>query len=64
MTDLAVDRQTRLSWLLVGALGVLCAVLGFVQYRWIEEVSQAHRDRMRNEINGRLQRLRQDFQQT
>lgn len=64
MTDLAVDRQTRLSWLLVGALGVLCAVLGFVQYRWIEEVSQAHRERMRNEINGRLQRLRLEFQET
>jgi len=64
MTDLAADRQTRLSWLLVGALGVLCAVLGFVQYRWIEEVSQAHRERMRNEINGRLQRLRIDFQDT
>lgn len=64
MINLAADRQTRLSWLLVGALGVLCAVLGFVQYRWIEEVSQAHRERMRNEIAARLQRLRIEFQDT
>jgi len=57
-------RQTTLSWTLVGLLAALCAVLAVMQYRWIDEVADAHRERMKNELNGRLQRVRQEFNET
>ena len=55
-------RQATLSWLFVGVLFVLCGVLGVLQYRWIEEVSIAARDRLRASLQASLERVSRDFQ--
>src|SRR5207245_6496579 len=55
-------RQAMLSWLFVGALFVLCGVLGVLQYRWIGEVSLAARDRLRASLQASLDRVGRDFQ--
>ncbi len=54
-------RRAILSWLFVGALFVLCGVLGALQYRWIGEVSVAARERLRGSLQASLSRLSQDF---
>jgi hypothetical protein len=57
----AEGRQMRYSWLLIGVLAVLCAVLAVVQYRWIDEVAQANRERIKSEREAGLRRVRQEF---
>ncbi len=57
----ACRRTALLSWLFVGALLVVCATLGILQYRWISEVNVAARDRMREGLRANLARLNQDF---
>ncbi len=57
------NRQAALSWLMVGALFVLCAVLGVLQYRWIGEVSVAAQERMQRSLQLSLGRMSQDFNQ-
>lgn len=54
-------RRTMLSWLFVGALFVLCGVLGALQYRWIGEVSVAARERLRGSLQANLNRFSRDF---
>ena len=54
-------RQAALSWLFVGALVILCVVLGVLQYRWIGEVSVAARERLRVDLQGNLSRISRDF---
>jgi signal transduction histidine kinase len=49
------------SWLFLGALFVLCGVLGVLQYRWIGEVSVAARERMHGSLQASLNRVSQDF---
>ena len=46
---------------MVGALFILCAVLGILQYRWIGEVSVAAQERMQRSLQASLARLSQDF---
>ena len=55
------QRQAAVSGVFLGALVVLCAVLGVLQYRWIGEVSLAARDRMRGNLTASLIRLSRDF---
>jgi signal transduction histidine kinase len=50
-----------LSWLSVAALFGLCGVLGFLQYRWIDAVSVAARDRLRGALQAGLNRLSRDL---
>ena len=54
-------RRAVLSWLFVTALLVLCGVLGFLQYRWIGEVSVAARERLRGSLEASLNRFSRDF---
>ena len=54
-------RRRLLSWLFVGALFVLCGVLGVLQYRWIDEVSEAEHERLRGSLQANLHRLSHDF---
>lgn len=54
-------RRRLLSWLFVGALFVLCGVLGVLQYRWIDEVSVASHERLRGSLQASLHRLSHDF---
>jgi signal transduction histidine kinase len=49
------------AWLFLGALFVLCAVLGILQYRWIGEINAALRDRLRGSLQAGLTRASQDF---
>ena len=50
-----------LSWLFVGTLFVLCGVLGVMQYRWIDELSVAARERLHGSLQATLLRLGQGF---
>ncbi len=54
-------RRAALFRVLVPALFALCGVLGYLQYRWIGEVSRAERDRLRSSLQASLNRLSQDF---
>jgi signal transduction histidine kinase len=59
---MTIDQQQRramLSWLFLGALFALCAVLAVLQYRWIGEVSVAARDRLHGSLEATLVRLSQ-----
>jgi signal transduction histidine kinase len=49
------------AWPFGVALFVLCGGLGFLQFRWIGEVSMAERDRLRKSLQGSLERLSHDF---
>jgi signal transduction histidine kinase len=49
------------AWLFLGALFVLCAVLGILQYRWIGEINEALRERLRGSLQASLTRASQDF---
>jgi len=53
--------KTASAWLFLGALFVLCGVLGILQYRWIGEINVALRDRMRGTLQGSLFRASQDL---
>src|SRR4029078_7721956 len=55
------QRRTILSWLIVGGLFLLCGVLGVLQYRWIGEVSEAARDRLRVSLQASLIRISQEL---
>jgi signal transduction histidine kinase len=54
-------RRAWLSWLFAAALLALCGYLGFLQYRWIGEVSVAERERMQQRLQADLNRLSLDF---
>lgn len=54
-------RRAMLSWLFVSALLVLCGVLGYLQFRWIGEVSVAARERLRGSLQASLNRFSRDF---
>lgn len=49
------------SWLSMAALFGLCGVLGFLQYRWIDAVSVAARDRLRGALQAGLNHLSRDL---
>src|SRR5438270_7677996 len=54
-------RRPMTSWIFVGALFLLCGVLGVLQYQWIGEVSVAARDRLQTTLQANLVRLSLDF---
>lgn len=47
----------RVAWSALAAVALLCAVLGFLQFRWIGEVSGAERARLRDELQYSLEDL-------
>ncbi|MBI4878020.1 MAG: HAMP domain-containing histidine kinase [Acidobacteria bacterium] len=61
MTSGKTRRQAILSWAILIALLVLCGILGFLQYRWVGEVSLAERDRMQSSLQASLNRLSRDL---
>jgi signal transduction histidine kinase len=50
-----------MSWLFVGAMFVLCGILGVLQYRWLGEVSVAERDHLQQRLQTDLNHLSQEF---
>lgn len=49
------------SWLVLCLMLALCGTLGWLQYRWIGEVSVAARERLHGSLQASLMRLSQDF---
>jgi signal transduction histidine kinase len=48
-------------WIVIGVPFVLCGVLAVLQYRWVGEVSNAERDRLRGSLQASLNRLAAEF---
>lgn len=55
------NRPRALSWLFIGLVASLSLTLGFLQYRWIGEVSRADAERMRAGLQSALRRVTLDF---
>jgi signal transduction histidine kinase len=49
--------QTRLEWILLGIIAVVCAVLSFLQYRWTGDVSRAERARLRSGLDEQVRQF-------
>lgn len=47
-------QRRWIAWIAIGAVAVLCATLGFLQYRWIGAVSDAERTRLHDELQSEL----------
>ena len=54
-------KRSLLSWLTMGTLLLLCAVLGGLQYRWVGELSVAESHRLKSGLQASLNRLSRDF---
>jgi signal transduction histidine kinase len=54
-------QQLWLWWAFVILLAILCATLGVLQSRWLDEISSAEQDRMHAALDARLNRLSRDF---
>jgi signal transduction histidine kinase len=55
------NRRNILGLLSMGALFVLCGILGVLQYRWIGEVSIAARERLKASLQASLNQLSQEL---
>ncbi len=53
--------QTRVEWVLLAVIALVCAVLSFLQYRWTGELSRAEPALLRAGLNEQLRRLAQVF---
>src|SRR5229473_3179756 len=56
-----LKRQSRLSWIGVSMLLILCGILGVLQYQWIGEIASAERQRLREDLQSRLILLRRNL---
>ena len=56
-----IARRRWLSWAAVAVLVTVCCVLAFLQYRWIGDVADAERARLRADLQTRLNLFRQDL---
>ncbi|HEY3840905.1 MAG TPA: HAMP domain-containing sensor histidine kinase [Bryobacteraceae bacterium] len=60
--DIAIIKQRAWrAWASAGLLAVLCAVLAVLQSRWINEISVAERDRLREQLQTGLSQLAADL---
>ncbi len=56
-------EQARVEWAMLAMIGVVCAVLSFLQYRWTGELSRAEPALLRAGLNEQVGRLVQFFNQ-
>lgn len=54
-------RRTPFTLILVAALLLLLPVLAFLQYKWLGQVSQAERDRMKSNLHASAVQFAEDF---
>jgi signal transduction histidine kinase len=54
-------RQFLVSWIAVGLLALICALLGALQYRWTGEISEAERQRLQTSLRERLRLIQREF---
>src|SRR5579862_517651 len=48
------SQRAWLPWASVIVLGLLCGVLGFLQYRWTGQITEAERSALYDELRSRL----------
>src|ERR1700676_1592948 len=56
-----LQRRSWLAWASVSLLALLCGVLAVLQYRWIGEISDAARPRLREQLQSRLSAVSRSF---
>ncbi len=56
-----IGYRPLLSWISLSVLVVLVCVLGFLQYRWIGEISQMERKKLQDNLQSSLSRVSRDF---
>lgn len=56
-----IKRRAWLSWASVILLGILCAVLAVLQYRWTAQVAAGEQLRLKSNLDSRLELLRRSF---
>src|ERR1700676_3635333 len=56
-----LQRRSWLAWASVRLLALLCGVLAVLQYRWIGEISDAARTRLRDQLQSRLSAVSRSF---
>src|SRR5256885_15287403 len=56
-----IGYRPLLSWISLSVLVVLVCVLGFLQYRWIGEISQMDRKKLQETLQSSLDEVRRDF---
>jgi hypothetical protein len=54
-----IDRRTVVYWLALVSLAMICCLLAFLQYRflqygWIGEISRAEEERVKSGLEGAL----------
>ncbi|MGH9666319.1 MAG: sensor histidine kinase, partial [Bryobacteraceae bacterium] len=54
-------RRPWLSWVSMSVLALLCGVLAVLQYRWIGEITEGERAKLREALNSRLGALSRHF---
>lgn len=57
-------RKALGSWATVGFLAVLCVILAALQYRWLGEIGEADKARLRNALRESLELVRREFNRT
>src|SRR5260370_39132945 len=56
-----IGYRPLLSWISLSVLVVLVCVLGFLQYRWIGEISQMGRKKLQDTLQSSLNEVRRHF---
>src|SRR5260370_29183201 len=56
-----VGYRPLLSWISLSVLVILVCVLGFLQYRWIGEISQMERKKLQDTLQSSLSEVSRDF---
>ena len=59
-----IGRKALGSWATVGFLAVLCIVLAVLQYRWLGEIGEADKVRLRNSLRESLDLVSREFNRT
>src|SRR5277367_1433183 len=58
---LDAKAKRGLAWLVLALLAVLCGVIAALQFRWIDEISHAERERLQQELQTKLNLLSRSF---
>jgi signal transduction histidine kinase len=59
-----VEPREWLPWTAVLLLAALCSLLAILQYRWIGEIRDSERDRMRRQLQAELDQVSRSFDTT
>jgi signal transduction histidine kinase len=54
-------RRAWIPWAIIAFLFLLCGFLAFLQNRWLDEVSRADRQRLKQDLQDELELIRREF---